>query len=204
MIAAPVGVTISASRSTAYVGAPRKSSIVAGDGDGIAPCAPCTVPRPHGSGEHRIDLPDLMECDLIDGHSVHARFRRREALVHFDRAAFDRRGISRGADDLEHVGKRAMRMPLMMMGICRGRMYSTVIILTWHVDVEIQRADAALVHGIGMQFPAAYRQPAQFALQRVEAQAGVDERAEDHIAARAAEAVEDSDAHGRLLSRAAR
>ena len=50
-IAAPVGVTSSASMSDSTMGTPRTSSAVAGAGIGKAPCAQVTHPRPSGSGD---------------------------------------------------------------------------------------------------------------------------------------------------------
>ncbi|OPZ81970.1 MAG: hypothetical protein BWY76_02855 [bacterium ADurb.Bin429] len=51
MMAAPVGVTSSASVSVETMGTSRTSSAVAGAGMGKQPCAQVTKPRPSGSGE---------------------------------------------------------------------------------------------------------------------------------------------------------
>src|ERR1700741_122729 len=50
-MAAPVGVTSSASTPEEYTGAPRNNSTVAGEGTGNLPCAQSTVPPPTLSGE---------------------------------------------------------------------------------------------------------------------------------------------------------
>src|ERR1700682_4093479 len=72
-----------------------------------------------------------------------------------------------------------------------------MMILARHIDVEVERSDAAFAHRLGAERPALDRQAAQFALERVDPQACVHERAHDHVAARAAEAVETGDPHGR-------
>ena len=75
-MAAPVGVTSSFSTPAEYIGAPRSSSTVAGDGTGNRPCAHSTVPPPTLSGEAD-PLVDA-QCQAADGRAndVHNRIHR--------------------------------------------------------------------------------------------------------------------------------
>ena len=56
-IAAPVGVTSSASSPASIVGTERRQATVAGAGNGNTPCWQSTLPRPMGSGEETTVAP---------------------------------------------------------------------------------------------------------------------------------------------------
>ena len=60
-------------------------------------------------------------------------------------------------------------------------------------DVDLGGGDAAAQHRLGVERPAADRQPLEQLADLVEVGAGVDERAERHVAGDAGEAVEPGD-----------
>ena len=69
------------------------------------------------------------------------------------------------------------------------------------VHAELRRRDAALDHALGGDVPALDAEAAERRLQLVERQAGIDERAEDHVAGGAGETVEVQQLHSSPASR---
>ena len=75
-------------------------------------------------------------------------------------------------------------------------------VFTRHIDVEIERGlveiergEPTLVDTLYVECKRRHRQFAKFSFERVERQAGIDEGTEDHVAARAREAIEIRDLH---------
>ena len=195
--AAPVGVTSSSSISTPWIGAPRSSSSVAGAGSGSVPWAASTKPRPIGSGEHST-------CSTFSDSSASAtpttspiasiaptswKCTRSGSMPWILPSAMARRLNASWARCFARVGEvgrvdqRADRRPV------------TVRLLGRAGDGRGRRGDpvALGLAGLDLQVDGA----------QVDLRARVDQRAEEHVARDAADAVDVEDHSDCLAIRAA-
>ena len=85
-----------------------------------------------------------------------------------------------------------MMMPVILH---RAELAASRMRVRMFMHAELRRGHAGLDHAIDRHVPAFDGQAAQRALQLVERQAGVEQRAEDHVARRARETVEVEDLH---------
>ena len=183
--------------STPWIGAPSSSASVAGAGSGSRPCAASTKPRPTGSGEQttrsmpsdssasatphdladRVDRADLVEVHLLGRDAVDAALGEREPLERLLRARRRARSGRSGGVDL-----LADRRPVPMRLARRAAHASRVVA---EIPCRSRLADARC---------AARRRPGPRASSHRVVRARVEQRAQQHVARDAADAVDVEDA----------
>ena len=162
---------------------------------------------PVGAGplhrEHRADDVDdgvegahLVQVDLLHRHLMNRRLGFPEPLKHRLRLIAPFRRQRRAVDHREDLWQMTMRVRL------RGRVQGSWFRVQGPlVDAELGRRDAGAENLLGAQFDIAERQAAQRALQVIERQAGVEQRAERHVARDPRKTVEvQNPAHGYSVS----
>jgi hypothetical protein len=142
--------------------------------------------RGTGHVDDRVDRADVVEVDGVARLAVRARLRVGEP----DEDALG--GGKRGRihlprpEDPEHVAQRAVRV--------------VMVVLVLDVHVHLGRAKSSAPDLAGGDRPAVERQRGELLPDRVERDARVDERAEDHVPGRAAGTVEVDDAAHRIFA----
>ncbi len=121
---------------------------------------------------------DFMEVDLLDRHVVNRGLGFRQALEQCLRAIASGRRQCRLVDQLEDPGEVPMRM----------RIGPAVF-----ADDKLRRRDPRPEHALRADLVAGDGEASERGLQPVERQAGVEQRAEHHVARDAGEAVEIQD-----------
>lgn len=129
-----------------------------------------------GDVDDGVERADLVELDGVGGNAVDARLRLGEAAEDREDGCLVGQRERRGLDDGGDVGQAAVR--LARLG---------------EVDVGERRGDPGAAHALGAQRPAVDAEPPQFGGEGIGIDAGVDEGAEQHVAADAGEAVEIGD-----------
>jgi hypothetical protein len=132
---------------------------------------------------------------------MNGRFRFAETLKHRLRAIATRRRQVRMIDQVKNLGQAPMRMG---MGVRRNVLAMIMNVLgvivnvlggscNVRVDRELRRRHTGSQHAIGVDVRVAEREAAERLAQIVERQAGVEQRAERHVAGDAGETIEIQD-----------
>src|SRR5262245_26759461 len=137
--------------------------------------------------------------DLLHRHLMNRRLRLAEALEHRLGAIASGRGQPRRVDQFEYLGKTPMSvlMMVLMRVIAAVMVMLVAMIVRVFVDGEPGRRDAGAQHACGVDVRVAEREAAKGAFELVERQAGIEERAERHVAGDARKAVEVKRFHSR-------
>ena len=101
--------------------------------------------RRAGDVDDRVDLPDLVERDLVERDAMDACLRFAEATVDRARSRLDGGWEAGSLQDLEHVGEPAVRVMMAVFANGRGLPMMAIVVLAGDVDVEVQRGEAALL-----------------------------------------------------------
>ena len=128
---------------------------------------------------------DLVKVHLLHGRVVNRRLGLREPLEQVHRAllalGLERRAPNPVDDAFEVVVRVALRRVLGVLRVLR--------VLGVLTETELGCADAGAAHALGAEVAVLDRQAAEGALQRVQRQPEIEERAQDHVTGGAREAV---------------
>jgi hypothetical protein len=128
---------------------------------------------------NRIDGPDLVEVDLLNGRAVRLGLRLRQPGEHGHRPLTHGLGQTAVFDDLANV----LQVPVRLLGRCLD------------ANLKLRGRESLLAGPLGIQRVPSYPQVAQIAPQSIQVQTGIQQRTEDHVPAGPAETVEISDPH---------
>ena len=137
--------------------------------------------REHGTDDvdDRVERADLVQVDLLHRHLMDRRFRFAEPLEHGLGALAPRGRQRRPVDHVEDLWQVPVRVRLGGRGRVRGAWFRVEGTL---VHRELRRRNAGAQDLFRAQFHLAQREAAEGVLQIVERQAGVEQRAERHVA----------------------
>ena len=132
--------------------------------------------------EDRIDRADFVEVYLLDRRAVHACFGLRQAFVDAPRSRFLMRSQIARIEDGEHVVEMT---PVFRRAIAFAIDY----------EVDVRRRDVPPRGALAFERPETNRNRAQRRLEGGPIDAGIEQCAQDHIAARATDRLEIRDSH---------
>jgi hypothetical protein len=127
---------------------------------------------------------------------VHPPFRLRQPAIDVRRHGLNDVGKIRCAKNLQDIAKLAMRDAFVMMSVVMVRvvvvifvivagMASVPAVFARYVHVEVECSQPTLVNAMSVHVETVHRQLTQLSLKCIGRQTGVNERAQNHIAARA-------------------
>ncbi len=137
-----------------------------------------------------IERPDLVEGDVVGRDPVHTALGLGEPGEDREGAGAHRGLEAARAEPVANLGIRPMR-DMMMRRMRAGLVGMRAV----HPDVELRRGDARALDPLGRDRDAVEREACNGIPHGIERHAGVDQRADGHVATDAGKCIQKSDAH---------